>query len=218
MTLVASGNPISMSQVNTELGLTSTASISLNDTDPRTLAGKASGTISMSDFYSKTWHHASGQVTAGPLVASVYSGSSYTLSLANATDGDEGTYVLLNSHCTNSSTAGSGTYTTTAKTCYGTRAAGLITWSGTLTTSSASYGQAYVRVHYSLDGGATWVYNALVKTASWGNTTNTIFSGVSVTDPSLIRIRIITTGDVPSGYQSYSDATVYLYEVNLVLT
>lgn len=46
---------ISMSQVNTELQKTATATISLNDTNVRTLAGKSSGTISMGDLRAKTW-------------------------------------------------------------------------------------------------------------------------------------------------------------------
>lgn len=52
MTLPASG-AISMSQVNTELGLSSTATISLNDSAVRTLFGKGSGAIAMSDGYGK---------------------------------------------------------------------------------------------------------------------------------------------------------------------
>lgn len=43
-----------MSQVNTELGRSSTASISLNETAVRTLAGKSSGTISMNDLRGKS--------------------------------------------------------------------------------------------------------------------------------------------------------------------
>ncbi len=53
MTLPASG-AISLSQVNTELGLASTTTISLNNSNVRTLFGKPSGTISMSDGYGKS--------------------------------------------------------------------------------------------------------------------------------------------------------------------
>lgn len=53
MTLPASPNAISLSQVNTELGLTATATISMNDAAVRTLFGKASGAISMSDGHGK---------------------------------------------------------------------------------------------------------------------------------------------------------------------
>lgn len=45
---------ISMSQVNTELGLSATALISLNQAAVRTLAGVASGTISMNDLRGKS--------------------------------------------------------------------------------------------------------------------------------------------------------------------
>jgi len=54
MTLPVSPNAISFSQVNTELGLSSTAQISLNDSAVRTLFGKASGAISMSDGRGKS--------------------------------------------------------------------------------------------------------------------------------------------------------------------
>lgn len=53
MTLPLSG-PISMSQVNTELGLPSTTIITLNDPAVRALAGIPAGTISMSDLYGKS--------------------------------------------------------------------------------------------------------------------------------------------------------------------
>lgn len=52
MALPSSG-VISVSQVNVELGLSSAAQISLNDSAVRTLFGKASGSISLSDGYGK---------------------------------------------------------------------------------------------------------------------------------------------------------------------
>ena len=45
---------ISLANVNVELGLSSTTTISLNQTSVRNLAGKASGTISMSDLRGKS--------------------------------------------------------------------------------------------------------------------------------------------------------------------
>ena len=45
---------ISLNQVNTELGLSATANISLNQAAVRTLAGVASGTISMSNLWGKS--------------------------------------------------------------------------------------------------------------------------------------------------------------------
>ena len=54
MTLPLASNTIRMDQVNTELGLSSTAMITLNDTAVRNLFGKPSGTISMSDGWGKS--------------------------------------------------------------------------------------------------------------------------------------------------------------------
>jgi hypothetical protein len=53
MTLQSSGS-ISLGQVNTELGRSATATISLGESAVRTLAGIASGTISLSDLYGKS--------------------------------------------------------------------------------------------------------------------------------------------------------------------
>lgn len=53
MALPGSG-AISLSQVNTELGLAANTAISLNQTNVRNLAGVASGTISMSNLHGKS--------------------------------------------------------------------------------------------------------------------------------------------------------------------
>jgi hypothetical protein len=53
MTLQSSG-AISLNNVNVELGRSGTTAINMNETVVRTLAGKASGAISMSDFYGKS--------------------------------------------------------------------------------------------------------------------------------------------------------------------
>lgn len=53
MALPSSGQ-ISLGQVNTELGLTSTLEISMNQTTVRTLFAKASGQIAMSDGWGKS--------------------------------------------------------------------------------------------------------------------------------------------------------------------
>ena len=54
MTLPLSGLPISLSQVNVELGSSPTANVNLNDTNVRSLAAKLSGTIAMSDLHGKS--------------------------------------------------------------------------------------------------------------------------------------------------------------------
>lgn len=54
MALPVSPNPISLGQVNTELGYSATAVISLNDAAVRTLFVKSSGPIAMSDGHGKS--------------------------------------------------------------------------------------------------------------------------------------------------------------------
>lgn len=58
MTLPASG-AISLNNVNVELGLSGTASISMNDANVRSLFAVPSGQISMSNGYGKTWRDGS---------------------------------------------------------------------------------------------------------------------------------------------------------------
>ena len=87
---------ISMSQVNTELGRSSTASINLNETAVRTLAGVASGTISMNDLRGKSSFTAvfnnaqnisvmNGQSTSSPLDASYAINTNGTCTKINGT-------------------------------------------------------------------------------------------------------------------------------------
>jgi len=68
MTLPASG-AISFSAVNIELGLSSTAQISLNDAAVRTLFGDASGVVAMSDAYGKSNTTVPGTPTIGTATA-----------------------------------------------------------------------------------------------------------------------------------------------------
>ena len=95
MTLQASGQ-ISMDDINVELGKASGTSFTLNDTDARDLAGKASGDIALSDFYgasnavppSFVWTDASASFKSGfygPLAPScgIYANSQYLLLASN---------------------------------------------------------------------------------------------------------------------------------------
>lgn len=101
MALPSSGS-ISLSQVNVELGLSATATIDMNASNVRTLFGKASGAISMSDGYGKsnvfkatistnqqqmnlrTWAVAAGWNQSAPAEITVASGV-YIWSDSNAT-------------------------------------------------------------------------------------------------------------------------------------
>lgn len=81
MTLPVSPNAISLSNVDVELGLLSTATITMNDTAVRTLFVKPSGTISMGDGWGKsvrtyaTWNPAR---NSGSLVSSyVWTGAAW---------------------------------------------------------------------------------------------------------------------------------------------
>lgn len=81
MALPSTGS-ISMSQVNTELKKSATATISLNDSAVRKLAGKTSGTISMNDLRGKK---ASETVTNYQIYNNSWSGSKYRDNTGNFT-------------------------------------------------------------------------------------------------------------------------------------
>lgn len=106
MALPASGNPISMSQVNVELGFASTTQISMNDAVVRTLFGVASGAISMSNghgksnfslgsayqggYYAGTWNGY--KLIIAPRSASPFSSWQSTSIFLGATSFDDGYY------------------------------------------------------------------------------------------------------------------------------
>jgi len=79
MTLQASG-AISFSDINTELGLSSTSQISMNDAAVRTLFSQASGAISMTAGYGKSNTSTPGAPTGVSASASTYSSASVSFS------------------------------------------------------------------------------------------------------------------------------------------
>ena len=92
MTLSTTG-PISLANVNVELGLSSTATISLNQANVRTLAGIASGTISLSDLRGKS-NAPTISISPGSLYTIISGGGSATSSSATATaSGGAGGYT-----------------------------------------------------------------------------------------------------------------------------
>jgi hypothetical protein len=117
MTLPSSG-AISLANVSVELGRSSTATTSLGETAVRTLAGVASGAISLSNLYGKSNALA---ITISP--SSLYttrSGAGSVTSAAATGSGTGGaggytyawTYVSGSSYTINSSTSASTTFTT----------------------------------------------------------------------------------------------------------
>jgi Concanavalin A-like lectin/glucanases superfamily len=91
MSLPSSG-AISMSQVDTELGLSSTAQISLNDTAVRTLFGIASGQIDLNTGHGKTAYVTSGLIMNIDFNNASYSGTGSTVTDLT-TNGNNGTLV-----------------------------------------------------------------------------------------------------------------------------
>jgi len=92
MTLASSGTlsiggSTANRSINLELGRSATATSNLNETDLRTLAGVASGTISISDFYGKSASLDVQTVTVGVYVAKATTYYGYGLAGGSISDG-----------------------------------------------------------------------------------------------------------------------------------
>jgi len=118
MALPSTG-PISLANVNVELGLSSTATISLNQANVRTLAGVASGTISMSNLLGKS-NAPTITINVGSLYTTRSGAGSATSNSATATaSGGSGGYTYAwtrvsgDTYTINSSTSATTTFTTT---------------------------------------------------------------------------------------------------------
>ena len=132
---------ISMSQVNTELGLSSTATISLNDAAVRSLAGVASGAISMDNLRGKS--AATISLTNQAIGDLSFSGAAYAY------------YYLTAGGLVQSSTDPNGINPVTWE-----------TWCNP-TTAAPNYEALITVTSGSLDGGTTGSYVALSSTRSW---------------------------------------------------
>lgn len=118
MTLPSTG-PISLANVNVELGLSSTTNISLNQTNVRTLAGISSGTISLSNLRGKS-NAPTITISPSSLYTSRSGGGSATSAAATGSgSGGAGgytyawTYVSGSSYTINSPSSAATTFTTT---------------------------------------------------------------------------------------------------------
>ena len=141
MTLPASG-AITMAQVNTEMGLSSSAAISLNQAGVRSLFGKASGAISLSDGHGK-----SSRGFVGSAQAAVSGPTSITVAKPAGTQaGDLMLFIVASGALTWTAPAGwTVLYSATgyAAACYRTAAAGEPS-SYTYTADGSSYANACI--------------------------------------------------------------------------
>lgn len=132
---------ISMSQVNTELGRSATATISLGESAVRTLAGVASGAISMNDLRGKS--AATISLTNQTISDLSFSGAAYAY------------YYLTAGGLVQGSTDQDGINPFT-----------LETWCNP-TTAAPNYEALITVTEGFLDGGTTGSYVALSSTRSW---------------------------------------------------
>lgn len=90
---ISMGGSTTGESINLELGKSATAQISLNDSDARSLAGKPSGQISLSDFYGKSRFAYLGawkfiETTSAPTSIDILSGDSFGFSFPSIVQND----------------------------------------------------------------------------------------------------------------------------------
>lgn len=167
---------ISMSEVNVELGKTSTALITLNDTAVRTLAGKASGAISMNDLRGKSASTVS-SLTFNAGGVQTADGTTNTLNLSTGTANANRYIVTVIRYRTSVAAAGLPTLTVNGQSCS-------VVVSDTITTTR-------VRV-------AIYITNAPVTGGGTANFVLTAPSGTTLTSTFMASYSIISTGVTPS--------------------
>lgn len=167
---------ISMSQVNTELGKSSTALITLNDAAVRSLAGKASGAISMNDLRGKSANTVS-SLTYNSGGIQTADGTTNTINLSTGTANANRYIVTVIRYRTSVAAASIPTLTVNGQSCS-------VVVSDTITTTR-------VRV-------AIYITNAPVTTGTTANFVLTAPSGTAFTSTFMASYSIISTGVAPS--------------------
>jgi len=196
MTLQASG-AIGLSQVNTELALTSTATITMNDTAVRTLSGTtASSQISFTNFYGKSSYAGiawtARTAPASAIYAATWSGTTFVA-------GGFSAYLYTSTTGTNGWTSNAAFRTAFATGGNYPSVRGIATNGGSKWVVVGDYGSCA----YSGDSGATWTRSTSFQTACGGSATAQSGFSVAWTGTNFVAIyRNNTTGNNTSAYST----------------